>query len=147
MGKVRFDLRWAIRSVGAWLLIGLVLGAVFGNVMVTILESVSDPPEGLGFEMARIISPIAGALWGLVAGSIGAIVAVASRSLIAYASLMAITSVAPFGYYAYHDLVNYGHVVPVGLTAVIGITIWVIASRLNPPPTAPNANKGLRSLS
>ncbi len=147
MGNKRSDFRWAIRSVGAWVLIGLVLGAVFGNIMVTVLESVSDSPEGMGFEMARIILPIAGALWGLVAGSIGAVVAVASRSLITYASFMALTSVAPFGYYAFHGLVDYGHVVPIGLTAVIGFTIWVIASRLSPTATAPNAKKGLKSLS
>lgn len=133
MSREHPRLRWAAGSVGIWILIGLVLGAIFGNIMVTTLESVSTSPEAMGYEIARILVPIAGVLWGLAAGSIGAGVAVASRSAGAYTWFMTVSAVAPFAFYAYFPLVEHEYFVPMGLSVVVGVVIWLIARRFNPP--------------
>lgn len=118
---------WAVKSVGGWIFLGVVLGGVFGNIMASILESTSDSPEGMGFAMARVFSPIGGAIWGLVAGSIGAVIVVASSSKRAYALFLAVASAAPFVPY------TGGHLAPVVLTAVVAIVTGVIARQFDPP--------------
>lgn len=118
---------WAIKSVGGWILLGTGLGGVFGNIMASIHESISDSPEGMGFAMARIFSPIAGAIWGLFAGSIGAVIVAASHSKRAYALFMGVASAAPFIPYTGSRLA------PMVLTAVVAIVTWLIARQFDPP--------------
>jgi hypothetical protein len=121
-------IRWSYRSVAAWIGIGFVVGPVSVAVVAAILASAMelDSPdvEGeLGFFVAGVFSPIVGALWGFLAGSIGVSVVAVSRSARAYSFFMGISAIAPFVPFVTEQAA--------AIVAAIatGVGIWLIARR------------------
>ena len=84
--------RWVLTSILRWFLIGLVLGVAIVVPVVNNLSAVdtcTTDCEGMGYALAEAFSPAIGAIWGLVAGGIGAGMGAATRSRMIYSWTMA----------------------------------------------------------
>jgi hypothetical protein len=95
---------WVVRSVLGWLGVGVVLGFVSISIIMLAWESLVyqaclrglECGEGGATEIAILFSPFIGAVWGIAAGLIGAVVGLIWRSTKLYARFMATAAVSPF---------------------------------------------------
>jgi hypothetical protein len=95
--------RWVLRTVLLWPVVGMVSGAVGITIIATTFESLAyqdcvdiECGEAMGTQMAMIFSPVIGFAWGLVAGLIGSLVGLVTRSPTAYGVTMAVLAVGPY---------------------------------------------------
>ena len=128
--------KWVLTSILRWLLIGVVLGVVIVIPMVKNLSAVDTCTEceGMGYALAEAFSPVIGGLWGLVAGSFGAAVAVATRSRKFYSWTMASLASLPMAIYVVAIFLGTERSLhSLALTLLAGGVVWAIGWSMSRP--------------
>jgi hypothetical protein len=128
--------KWVLTSILRWLLIGVVLGVVIVIPTVNSLSAVDTCTEceGMGYALAEAFSPAIGGLWGLAAGSIGAAVAVATRSRKVYSWTMASLASLPMATSVVGSFLGTQRLLhSLALTFLAGGVVWAIGWNMSRP--------------